>query len=203
MDNCTGYYSDCYLAGLTAFGKYCCCIKPPTDAEHLDDNPAGFPNANKSSGYSLLDEKQAISYTKKPISAEEAAASIVSALTNAEKPGSEVNEVIQDAVSQAGGWHERIGAAVYHALEKLLQEGSPLRGALAEAYDKAADAAETIFGFARDHPYYTAAICAIIVVGILVILAPSIIAALGFGELGPIEGRFDNGCNQSSTRGCN
>ena len=53
--------------------------------------------------------------------------------------------------------------------------------AMKDAFEKATSAA---VGFARDHPVY----CTIIALGILVILAPWVIEALGFGELGPIEG---------------
>jgi hypothetical protein len=38
--------------------------------------------------------------------------------------------------------------------------------------------------FAKEHPVF----CTVVALGILVLLAPWAIEALGFGELGPIEG---------------
>ena len=50
-----------------------------------------------------------------------------------------------------------------------------------DAFDKAIDAAVE---FVKDNPIF----CTLVALGILVILAPWAIEALGFGELGPIEG---------------
>lgn len=41
-------------------------------------------------------------------------------------------------------------------------------------------------GFARDHPAYAT----LIALGVLAILTPWVIEALGFSELGPVEGSF-------------
>ena len=65
-----------------------------------------------------------------------------------------------------------------------------MNGALKEAYDKACDAAKAIEGFAAEHPIATAVFCTVIALGVLVILAPYVLEALGFAELGPIEGKF-------------
>lgn len=78
-----------------------------------------------------------------------------------------------------------------NALEKVLKEGSNLlKGAMKEAYDKARTAAEKIQGFAHDHPLYTAAICVVIALGVLVILSPIIINALGFTAAGVEAGTY-------------
>lgn len=50
-----------------------------------------------------------------------------------------------------------------------------------DAFDKAVDKA---VGFARDHPVW----CAVIALGILVLLLPWALEALGFAETGPIAG---------------
>ena len=66
-------------------------------------------------------------------------------------------------------------------MQKVLKDGpNLLRGALKEAYEKAKVAAENIKDFAHDHPLYTAAICVVIALGVLVILSPVIIHMLGF-----------------------
>ena len=58
--------------------------------------------------------------------------------------------------------------------------------AMKEAYDKACAAAAEIEGFARDHPVF----CTVVALGVLVILAPYVLEALGFGALAPVEGEF-------------
>ncbi|KAK7927859.1 hypothetical protein PG985_004857 [Apiospora marii] len=62
--------------------------------------------------------------------------------------------------------------------------------AMKVAYGRASEAADALFQFTKDHPIATAGMLTIIAVGILVILAPAFVEALGFAELGPIEGSF-------------
>ena len=59
-----------------------------------------------------------------------------------------------------------------------------------DAYDSATDAADRLFQFAKDHPVASAGLLTIVAVGVLVILAPAVVEALGFAELGPLEGSF-------------
>lgn len=63
-----------------------------------------------------------------------------------------------------------------------------MREAMKDAYEKAIGAADGIAGFSREHPVLTGCICAVIALGILVILAPAVIHALGFGVEGVVEG---------------
>ena len=44
--------------------------------------------------------------------------------------------------------------------------------------------------FAGEHPVLTGVFCAVVALGVLYLLWPVIIEALGFGELGPIEGEI-------------
>ena len=122
---------------------------------------------------------------------ESATSAILSALLNAEKPGPSLNLTIQDLAAQAGGWSEWLAVSVLNALQKVLKDGSNLlRGAMKEAYEKAKIAAEEIKGFAHDHPLYTAAICVVIALGVLIILSPVIIHALGFTAAGVEAGMY-------------
>lgn len=130
----------------------------------------------------------AISY---PRSAhEETAAAILDVLISAEKPSRNVNVEVQNIVAQAGGWTEYLAVTVLKALQKTLEDTSiMLKGVLKEAYDKGREAAKRLAEFAHDHPLYTAAICVAIALGVLIILSPCIIHALGFGILGPEAGK--------------
>lgn len=79
---------------------------------------------------------------------------------------------------------ERIAEWTLAKLEQVLNDVSKLGGALKEAYDKACDVVQTIEGFAKDHPV----LCTVIALGVLVLIAPLVLEALGFAELGPVEG---------------
>jgi hypothetical protein len=75
-------------------------------------------------------------------------------------------------------------AAIY---EKAAQVVAVIYEKLAHvvaAIYKVAQVVVAIWGFAKGHPV----LCTSVALGILVILAPFVIKALGFGELGPIEG---------------
>jgi hypothetical protein len=89
-----------------------------------------------------------------------------------------------------GSWYQRLALAVLDAIRAALKDGSPFREAMRGAYDRASEAAKGIADFAHQHPLYTTTICAVVALGILVILAPYVIEALGFGALGPVEGWF-------------
>lgn len=120
-----------------------------------------------------------------------ATSAILSALLQAEKPGRNLDLTVQDLVAQAGGWYERLAVSVLNALLKVIKDGSnALRGAMKEAYDRASEAAKRIGWWAHDHPLYATAMGVVIALGVLVILGPGIIHALGFGVLGPEAGRF-------------
>jgi len=56
--------------------------------------------------------------------------------------------------------------------------------AIKVAYEKATQVVAGVLGFAREHPVF----CAVVALGILVILVPWAIEVLGFGELGPVQG---------------
>ena len=112
--------------------------------------------------------------------------SVVLTLQRAEKGGQSLEAAIEDIVTQAGGWTERIAKSILDMLQNILKEGSPMGQAMKEAYDKACVVAASLGEFIHDHPIF----CTVIALGILIILAPTIIHALRFGALGPIEGKY-------------
>lgn len=73
------------------------------------------------------------------------------------------------------------------------------------AYGRASEAANAVFAFAKDHPIAMAGMLTIIAVGVLVILAPASVEALGLrhrkarGEEGPgRRGRQFNSANDKT-----
>lgn len=60
-------------------------------------------------------------------------------------------------------------------------------GPMKEAFDKATAAASD---FVHEHPTLVAGLAILVAIGILVILVPWAVRALGFAERGPLEGKF-------------
>ncbi len=123
--------------------------------------------------YDALDEKA-------PPNTQDVATSILDALYDAEKPGQCLERTLDDLVGDYG-WYESLAVALLQQLENALRAGVPMGRAMKDAFEKSVAAAT---GFAHDHPVF----CTLVALGILVVLAPWVIEALGFGEWGPIEG---------------
>ena len=141
----------------------CLCGSPYTEDE--------YPN-----------EKRAL-LSHDPRTTEEIAEQVVHAILHAEKGGRDLQKTLNNIVG-TNGWTERVAEWTLAKLEQALKEASKLGTVLKEAYDKACDIAIGIEGFVQEHPVF----CTVIALGVLVLIAPWAIEALGFGELGPIEG---------------
>ena len=102
------------------------------------------------------------------------------AVRDAEKVGHELRNRVKDMAGEMS-WTQNLALAVLARVEDAIQTGISKVGALKEAFEKATEAA---VDFAREHPVYAT----LIALGILVVLFPWVIEALGFGLEGPIEG---------------
>jgi hypothetical protein len=111
------------------------------------------------------------------------AADILSTLYAADTNDEHLTQRLQDVVHETG-WYEDLAAAVLTGLENALKAEAPMGQAMKDAYDKATQVVADVLKFAKEHPVF----CAVVALGILVILAPWAIEVVGFGELGPIEG---------------
>jgi hypothetical protein len=136
-------------------------------------------------GSHLADNKPADVKTP-PQTTEEIAFAIISTLFNAEKPGRDLEHRLRDLVSTCG-WYEGLAKRILDGLVDALNSGAAMGGAMKEAFDKATAIASELV---REHPVYSAAIATVVAIGILALLAPWAVEALGFGELGPTEGEF-------------
>lgn len=136
---------------------------------------------------------------------DEAASSIVCAISDADQIGPSLHATIQSHVHAAGGWSDYLAKKIVSAMEAVLKAAEPLKGPMQEMKDKAEEALKATEGFATDHPVWTAIVITVIALGILVLVAPYAVEWLGFcagfGELGPIEGksrflavRYDDEC---------
>jgi ElaB/YqjD/DUF883 family membrane-anchored ribosome-binding protein len=110
------------------------------------------------------------------------AANILSTLFSADEGGKNLKKRLQDIVGQRG-WTEVIAKAVLGGIENGLKQGAQMGKAMKEASRRAINEA---VDFAHEHPYFFA----LIAVGVLAILMPWVLEALGFAQLGPVEGEM-------------
>ncbi|KAF2737590.1 hypothetical protein EJ04DRAFT_461045 [Polyplosphaeria fusca] len=129
-------------------------------------------------------EKQAL-FSSDVRSTEEIANELVQTIKNAEKGGKSLDKTLNSIVGTYG-WTENLAKWTLEKLEQVLQEASKLKPVLKEALDKAWEAVNATEGFVKDHPI----MCTVIALGVLVLVAPWALEALGFAELGPVEGSF-------------
>lgn len=112
----------------------------------------------------------------------ETANAVLTTLMNADSINIYTKKELDEIVG-AEGWTESLAEAILDALQKVLEAGASMGPAMKEAFDKATHEA---IDFARENPVF----CTVIALGILVILMPWVLEALGFAELGPLEGSF-------------
>lgn len=84
-----------------------------------------------------------------------------------------LNEIIR-----TNGWKQNFARAVFEALQKAIETARPMGNALREIYDQVVLVVGDTEGFVRDHPF----LCALMVLGISILLSPLVIEALGFAE---------------------
>lgn len=136
--------------------------------------------------YNILEEQPSLDFTREKHTqtfTKSLAEDILSTLYAADANDEHLVQRLQDVVRETG-WYEDLAAAVLTGLENALKAEAPLGQAMKDAYEKATQIVADVLEFAKEHPVF----CAVVALGILVILAPWAIEAVGFGELGPIEG---------------
>jgi len=117
---------------------------------------------------------------------EELAVRILNTLFTSEKSGEMLSFQLQALVSTTS-WTESLARRILDGIVAAIDSGKVLVGAMQETYDKVRGVAED---FVKEHPILTAVIVTVIAIGILAVLVPWAVEALGFGELGPVEGSF-------------
>ncbi|KAK1589918.1 uncharacterized protein LY79DRAFT_517007 [Colletotrichum navitas] len=118
-------------------------------------------------------------------SAQEAAGEFVDILRTAEKGGKDLERRLRNVVT-ANSWTEEIAKHILRGVEALVRHRDTIGQVVRGATDAAADAAERFFDFAADHPVFVT----LVAIGVLVAVAPWVLEALGFGELGPVANTF-------------
>lgn len=92
---------------------------------------------------------------------------------------------LQQIVNASGWCNESIAEAILRALEIGVETGKKMNQTLAEAYQKSRVAYEKAV---LEHPYLATMTTTVVCLGILYLLWPAMLAALGFGEEGVIAG---------------
>lgn len=121
---------------------------------------------------------------------EEVVAHVLGILRTAEKVGPGLQSRVRAAIGTQS-WTESIARRILDGMVDIVQEGRAKMGpAMAEALQKVETTANEVFKFTKDHPETVAAIFVVVVaLGLLVFMGvPWVVSALGFGELGPMEG---------------
>ncbi|KAK1675163.1 hypothetical protein BDP55DRAFT_728951 [Colletotrichum godetiae] len=118
-------------------------------------------------------------------SAQNAASEFINILRTAEKGGKYLERRLRNIVT-VNSWTEELAKYILSGVEGLVRHRDTIGQVVRETVDKSAEAAESVFEFAKEHPVFMT----IIAIGVLVIIAPWVIEALGFGELGPIADTF-------------
>jgi hypothetical protein len=131
-------------------------------------------------------EKQLLGRTCHARPLDEVAEDVVNSILRAEKAGAGLKAEL-DAIVGPYGWKEYLAEKVLEMLGAALQGAHDKLGpAIRDAYNKAWEVANEIEGFVIRHPI----MCTVIALGVLVVIAPWVIEALGFAELGPVEGTY-------------
>lgn len=139
------------------------------------EEDASFPN-----------EKQLLGRTYHARPLDEVAEDVVNSILRAEKNNAGLKAEL-DAIVGPYGWKEYLAEKVLEMLGAALQGAHEKLGpAIRDAYNKAWKVANEIEGFVTRHPV----MCTVIALGVLVVIAPWVIEALGFAELGPVEGTY-------------
>lgn len=115
------------------------------------------------------------------------AANVVKTMLATEKNGEELKQKLRETIF-AYSRTEELAKAVLKALEAAVRQERAMSPALAEVYHKACEVATDVGGFIEDHPVF----CTVIVLGILVLLMPWVIEAIGFAAEGPVAGKYQS-----------
>lgn len=131
-----------------------------------------------------MDEKRALLCADNARADTDIAEDVVKTVLHTDLTGQALHMQL-DSIVGAYGWKENMAKWVLEKLSLALQNAHEKLGpAVRDAYHKAWEVARSIEGFVIEHPI----MCTIIALGVLVIIAPWVLEALGFAELGPVEG---------------
>lgn len=89
-----------------------------------------------------------------------------------------------DGMVEMDHWKRDSAGAVFEALQKAIQTARPMSDLVWNIHRKVINILSGIEGFGKDYQI----LCALVALGILVVLSPRVIEALGFSGGGIVEG---------------
>lgn len=111
---------------------------------------------------------------------------VLTTILSAEKAGKELEKLLNEKLGTTG-WTQKIAQAILGGLVNALEKSAPLGQAVKEACEKSSNEA---LEFAHEHPVFLT----VVALGILVLLTPWVLEALGFAEIGIVEGELWDIC---------
>ncbi|KAL6703294.1 hypothetical protein ACN47E_010001 [Coniothyrium glycines] len=131
-------------------------------------------------------EKQALLAAGSSRSVVQVADDVVSGIIHTSVSGNALRMKL-DSIVGTRGWTENLAKWILEKLTQALQDAHRELGPIVrDAFHKAWEVARSIKDFVIEHRIMST----IIALGVLCIVAPWVIEALGFAELGPVEGTF-------------
>ena len=129
-------------------------------------------------------EKASLLDTSDLRSAAEVAEDVVATILRTSTTGPTLQMRLDSTVGTCG-WSENVAKWVLDKLSRALEATHEKLGpTVRDAYRKAWEAANSTQGFVIEHPIMGT----VIALGVLAVIAPWVLEALGFGELGPVAG---------------
>jgi ElaB/YqjD/DUF883 family membrane-anchored ribosome-binding protein len=117
---------------------------------------------------------------------------VTETIMHASLPREQLQKDLNTIVHERGSWSEalatRILALTMKVVEAEIVIGLTMSAACTRAVEEASKMVELAEEFAHEHPILTAVVCVIVALGILYLLCPWVLKALGFSELGPVAG---------------
>jgi len=110
--------------------------------------------------------------------------SFIEILFVSEKGGMDLRLAL-DGIVEMDYWKRDSAGAVFEALQKAIQTARPMSDLVWDIHRKVINILSGIEGFGKDYQVS----CALVALGILVVLSPRVIEALGFAEGGIVEGK--------------
>lgn len=178
------------LNGIMDIFKTCLpCLN--TGALHVDDDDFG-PFCSP-----VVDEK-ALILAMHP--AQDEAARFLHILRTAKHAGPELQLRLRDNIASTSGWKDALALNILNGIAAMVSEGDRLTGAMGEMVG---DVIQKAHQFAAEHPIYANLLVGggytLLAIGILVLVAPWVLTALGFGEEGPVLGEWPSSLPRGRT----
>jgi hypothetical protein len=124
---------------------------------------------------------------------DELALYVTDTMTHASRSRERLQEQIDGIVNDQGYWSKALAGKILSLTIKIVEAGvlvsSTMTAAYHEAFEEASKMSELAQEFVQDHPIFVEVVCVIVALGILSLLCPWVIEALGFTGIGPLEGK--------------